>query len=69
MDGKKSFVGAVVPCLTIAVLILLVSLTHPALGQVTFQTRYSVVVADKEADFLEMERRLRFRPAVLTLSP
>jgi hypothetical protein len=34
--------------------------TLPALGQVSFPTRYAVVLAEAPVDLLEMERRLHF---------
>jgi hypothetical protein len=56
----KTFLFHVLP----AVLISMGGFTPPALGQVSFQTRYTVVVAESPADLLEMERRPHFPTTV-----
>jgi hypothetical protein len=56
----KTFLFYVLP----AVLISMGGFTLPALGQVSFQTRYTVVVAESPADLLEMERRPHFPTTV-----
>ncbi len=43
-----------------AVIILMVGYTLPALGQVSFATRYTEVLATSPDDLLEMESRLHF---------
>ena len=60
MTWKKKLAGVLLLHLPFGVLILLSSLTQPAQSKFVFQTRYAVVIAENEADFLEMERRLHF---------
>jgi hypothetical protein len=68
MTRKKTFAGAVLSRIFAAVLILMGGGTLPALGQVSFQTRYTAVLAESPADLVEMERRLHF-PAPVSASP
>jgi hypothetical protein len=64
MTRKKRFAGAFFSPIFTAVLILMWGFTLPALGQVTFQTRYTALLAESSADLLEMERRLHFSTPV-----
>jgi hypothetical protein len=64
MTRKKRFAGAFFSPIFTAVLILMWCFTLPALGQVTFQTRYTALLAESSADLLEMERRLHFSTPV-----
>jgi hypothetical protein len=60
MIRKKTFAGAVLSQIAAAVLIVMGGLLQPALGQVSFPTRYAVVQAESPADLLDMEHRLHF---------
>ncbi len=57
---RKKLAGAFLSHLFAAVLILMGGFSLPALGQVSFETRYAVVQAASPLDLLEMERRLHF---------
>jgi hypothetical protein len=61
---RKNFAGAFLSHLIAALLILLGGFSLPALGQVSFATRYTVVQAASPLDLLEMERRLHFSAPV-----
>jgi hypothetical protein len=67
MTRRKTFAGAFLSQLSAAVFILMWVFTLPAQGQVSFQTRYTVVVAASPTDLLEMERRLHFSTPVPAL--
>jgi hypothetical protein len=60
MIRKKIFAGIFLSYILPAVLILMWGFTLAAQGQESFQTRYTVVLAESPADLLEMERRLHF---------
>jgi len=68
MTRKKTFAGAVLSRILSAVLILMGGLPLPALGQISFPTRYTVVLAESAADLVDMERRLHF-PVPVSASP
>jgi hypothetical protein len=69
MIRKKTFVGSFLSYVLPAVLILMWGFTLPAQGQVSFQTRYTVVSAESPTDLLEMERRLHFSTPVSAEQP
>ena len=57
---RKKLAGAFFFHVVPAVFILMGGFTLPALGQVSFPTRYTVVRSESPLDLLEMERRLHF---------
>lgn len=66
--ARKKLAGAFFFYVLPAVFILMGGLSLPALGQVSFATRYTTVLAASPLDLLEMERRLHFS-APLANSP
>jgi hypothetical protein len=61
---RKTFAGIFLSQVLPAVLILMWGFTLPALGQVSFPTRYTVLLAESPVDLLKMERRLNFSTPV-----
>ncbi len=69
MTQRKLSPAAVCFSAAAAVVFLLGGLSQTVQGQVTFQTRYTLVSAASEADFLTMERRLRYPVATSAGQP